>query len=266
MRSWRAWRAAGAPPTDVAVLGLTTVPDGSAERDRLAALVAEATGSDRVLDLRRRHHRARGRARRLVGRRPRDRHRRRLRRAGAERHARPSSAATATSSATRAAPSGSAGPASPRLCAPPTAAASAPTSPPSRRTPSATSAPRTSASTPIRAPVDRIARFAPSVHRGRTRRRRRRAAHRRPRRSPSSSRACGRGWAAAGAEPATPLAVIGRLADELRPELDEALAELGDIVDLRPPVGRPARRRRCGSPPDGGRLRHRRSHLDERLT
>ena len=44
-----AWRAAGSPSTTVAVLGLTTVPDGVAECDRLASLVADATGSTRVL-------------------------------------------------------------------------------------------------------------------------------------------------------------------------------------------------------------------------
>jgi glucosamine kinase len=44
-----AWRAAGAPPATVAVLGLTTVPGSRAERDRLATLIAEATGSDRIL-------------------------------------------------------------------------------------------------------------------------------------------------------------------------------------------------------------------------
>ena len=47
------------------------------------------------------------------------------------------------------------------------------------------------------------------------------------------------GWAAAGSEPATPLAVVGRLGDGLRPELDGVLVELGDIVDLQRPVGDP---------------------------
>jgi len=44
-----AWWAAGAPPTDVAVLGLTTVPEDSTARAQLAAHIAEATGSSRVL-------------------------------------------------------------------------------------------------------------------------------------------------------------------------------------------------------------------------
>lgn len=43
-----AWRVAGAPAVDVAVLGLTTVPPDSATA-RLAQLVSEAIGADRVL-------------------------------------------------------------------------------------------------------------------------------------------------------------------------------------------------------------------------
>ena len=45
------------------------------------------------------------------------------------------------------------------------------------------------------------------------------------------------GWAAAGSESATPLAIVGRMGDRLRPQLDEALAVLGDLIDVREPVG-----------------------------
>ena len=47
------------------------------------------------------------------------------------------------------------------------------------------------------------------------------------------------GWEAAGSEPATPLAIIGRMGDGLRPELDEKFAGLGGIVDSQQPVGDP---------------------------
>ena len=44
-----AWHTAGAPSATVAVLGLTTVPGSEAERDRLATLIADAIGSDRIV-------------------------------------------------------------------------------------------------------------------------------------------------------------------------------------------------------------------------
>jgi N-acetylglucosamine kinase-like BadF-type ATPase len=44
-----AWRTAGSPAVQTVVLGLTTVPDGAGESDRLASLIAEALGADRVL-------------------------------------------------------------------------------------------------------------------------------------------------------------------------------------------------------------------------
>jgi N-acetylglucosamine kinase-like BadF-type ATPase len=45
------------------------------------------------------------------------------------------------------------------------------------------------------------------------------------------------GWSAAGGEPGAPLAVVGRLAEELRPELEDALRGLAGLVDLRPALG-----------------------------
>ena len=45
------------------------------------------------------------------------------------------------------------------------------------------------------------------------------------------------GWAAAGREPGTPLAVVGRLAKELQPELEDTLRGLAGRVDLRPALG-----------------------------
>jgi N-acetylglucosamine kinase-like BadF-type ATPase len=43
-----AWRDAGSPPARLAVLGLTTVPATAADRDRLAAVVADGTGVGEV--------------------------------------------------------------------------------------------------------------------------------------------------------------------------------------------------------------------------
>ncbi|WP_194409631.1 BadF/BadG/BcrA/BcrD ATPase family protein [Microbacterium cremeum] len=45
------------------------------------------------------------------------------------------------------------------------------------------------------------------------------------------------GWAAAGREPGSPLAVVGRLAEELRPELEDTLRGLAGLVDLRAALG-----------------------------
>jgi N-acetylglucosamine kinase-like BadF-type ATPase len=44
-----AWRAAGAPLVDTAVLGLTTVPSEGADCTRLAGLVGDAIGAERVV-------------------------------------------------------------------------------------------------------------------------------------------------------------------------------------------------------------------------
>ena len=75
------------------------------------------------------------------------------------------------------------------------------------------------------------------------------------------------GWAAAGSEPATPLAVIGRLGDGLQPELDGVLVELGDLVDLQRPVGDPLQGAMNLAEPDvGDRVRKCPSQLDERVT
>ena len=211
-------------PADVAVLGLTTVPDGPAECDRLATLVARcarAPTASLVCDDGITAHAgalggswgvalAVGTGVACVAAQPR-------------RSDRPSSAATATSSATKAARSGSAGRASPRPCAPPTAAASAPLSTAAAANASAISARRTSASTPTRAPSTRSRSSRPrcSPPPAAAMPRRRRSSTRRSTELVDCVRA---GWSAAGREPRTPLAIIGRLGAELRPELDEALA------------------------------------------
>jgi len=230
-----AWRHAGAPPTRVAALGLTTVPDGSLERDRLAALLAQSIGAERVLvcdDGITAHAGAlggswgvvlavgtgvacvaRSRGGRttvigghgyLVG-----------DEGGAFWIGRAGIAAALRATegrgirtdleAAAAKAFGALGTAHIRIHADPRA-------------------------------VDTIARFAPSVIAV-------------ARRDDAVARGildaaiaellrCVRaGWVAAGEEPGTPLTVIGRLADELHPELDEALLSLGDTADPRSPAG-----------------------------
>ncbi len=232
-----AWRAAGAPPTAVAVLGLTTVPDGSAECDRLAALVAQATGSDRVLvcdDGITAHAGALGGSWGLalaigtgVACVARSRDARTtligghgylvgdegggfwIGRAGiaAALRAAEGRGMRTELSAAAADTFGELATAHMRIHADPRA-------------------------------VDTIARFAPSVIT--TARSGDAVARAIVDEAIAELTECVRaGWSAAGGEAATPLAVIGRLADELRPELDDAFAGLGDIVDLRQPAGGP---------------------------
>jgi len=45
------------------------------------------------------------------------------------------------------------------------------------------------------------------------------------------------GWAAAGGQSQMPLAITGRLGDALSPELAATLAEFGDLIEMRRPVG-----------------------------
>lgn len=232
-----AWRAAGAPPTQVAVLALTTVPEGSPGLDRLAELVSRATGADRVLvcdDGIAAHAGALGgswgmvlavgtgvacvaRSRTgqstligghgyLIG-----------DEGGAYWIGRAGISSALRAAEGRGIPTdlttlaadvfGDLRTAHIRIHADPRA-------------------------------VDNIARFAPSVIGvGRA--------------GDAAARSilddalgeligCVRaGWVAAGAESATPLAVVGRFAAELRPELDESLTRLGEMIDLRRPVGGP---------------------------
>lgn len=230
-----AWRDAGAPPSRIAVLGLTTVPDGAVECDRLAALVARHTGADRVLvcdDGITAHAgalggswgvalavgtgvacvaRARGGRTTVIG-----GHGYLvgdeggafwIGRAGIAAALRAAEGRGIRTELEAAAANsfGDLGTAHIRIHADPRA-------------------------------VDSIARFAPSVIAIA------RAGDAIARRILQAAIAelidCVRtGWVAAGSEPRTPLAIIGRLADELRPELDEALVELGGIVDPRTPAG-----------------------------
>lgn len=232
-----AWRAAGSPSTTVAVLGLTTVPDGGAECDRLASLVADATGSTRVLvcdDGITAHAGALGGSWGVVlaigtgvACVARDRDGRTTfigghgyligDEGGAFWIGRAGIAAALRGADGRGIPT--------ELT---TVAA---------RTFGDLAAAHIRIHSDPRA-VDAIAQFAPAVlaaARGGDV-----AASRIFADALAELVSCVRaGWAAAGSEPATPLAVIGRLGDGLQPELDGVLVELGDLVDLQRPVGDP---------------------------
>jgi N-acetylglucosamine kinase-like BadF-type ATPase len=231
-----AWRAAGSPATEVAVLGLTTVPPGADEGDRLARLVAEEIGADHVIvcdDGITAHAGALGGSWGVV-------------------------LAIGTGVACVARTPGGrtkligghgylVGDEGGAFWIGRTGLAAALRATEGRGEPTALTTLAESAFGDLAGAhirihadpraVDRIARFAPSVVRA-------------AREGDTTARSiledalaelveCARaGWVAAGGEANTPLAVIGRLADELRPELDGALAAL-DGFDLRSAVGGP---------------------------
>lgn len=230
-----AWRSAGSPSSRVAVLGLTTVPATGSERDRLAERVAVATGSDRVLicdDGITSHAGALGGTWGLV-----------------------LAVGTGVACVARARDAGTSfigghgyllgdeggafwiGRAG-------LAAALRATDGRGIRTRLEERAVEAFGDLPgmhirIHADpraVDSIARFAPAVIR--TAREGDSAAQWILEEATAQLTDCVRaGWIAAGSAPRTPLAVVGRLADELRPELDEALRDLGERIDLRRAIG-----------------------------
>lgn len=229
-----AWRAAGAPATRTAVLGLTTVPEGAGERDRLAQLVA-ATGAERVLicdDGITSHAGALGGGWGVV-----------------------LAVGTGVACVARARTGGATfigghgyllGDEGGAFWIGRAGLAAALRAVEGRGIPTSLQASAEVAfgdlsTVHIRLhadprAVDEIARFAPAVIRaGRQE-------------DPAAREVLDRAvaeltasveaaWVAAGSEDGTPLAVVGRLSQELSPELDEALRRLGDRVDLEPPLG-----------------------------
>lgn len=230
-----AWRSAGSPPTRIAVLGLTTVPEDAAECDRLARLVAATTQAERVLicdDGVTSHAGALGGEWGIV-------------------------LAVGTGVACVARPRGGGaafigghgyllGDEGGAFWIGRAGLAAALRAADGRGIPTRLQASAAAAFGDLdglhirihadpRA-VDSIARFAPAVVR--TAREGDVGARKILDGALVELTTCVRaGWAAAGSEPLTPLAVVGRLAEELRPELDEALRELAGLVDLRPPLG-----------------------------
>ena len=229
-----AWRAAGSPATRTAVLGLTTVPDGASERDRLAHLVS-ATGAERVLicdDGITSHAGALGGEWGVV-----------------------LAVGTGVACVASARAGGAAfigghgyllGDEGGAFWIGRGGLAAALRAADGRGIPTRLRMPAEAAFGDLSTlhirlhadprAVDAIARFAPAVIRaGREG-------------DPASREILDRAvteltagvraaWMAAGSEDRTPLAIVGRLADALSPELDEALRRLGDRVDRRPALG-----------------------------
>lgn len=230
-----AWRSAGSPPTTIAVLGLTTIPENVRELDRLAQLIAATTGAERLLicdDGVTSHAGALGGEWGIVlaiG-------------TGVACVARPRTGGTKfigghgflLGDEGGAFWIGRAGLASALRAADGRGI-------PTRLQSSAAAAFGDLDGLPIRIhadprAVDSIARFAPAV------------VHAAREGDPAAreildsalvelTRCVRTGWAAAGGEPGAPLAVVGRLAEELRPELEASFRELAGSVDLRPALG-----------------------------